>query len=541
MEPISPVPSQAPAANDGLTFTHQGMPYGHLANPDQMSVFTLDKATPTLPYMFIEKDQMLRRLRIRRDYPGVYSTLEDDVELGAAVYKFFYDLWKKTNDPWYANFLYIPVFGRIGYFYYEIVSILERGVQDDPNPQATAAASLKARDYSSEYSWYAGRYLYKQEHYDALQTIKTYIEEFYKSKGLEWHYFIAVNKRDPRVQANLGLLDLTPQNFEIGSASLDRAQEALQHLRTRGTIRVDKHKAPYVGWTPARLIDAIQQSGLAEPDGRILRSKVGVGHTSYAAHWQVHVAGLTPMGPAWLPKLYYETLYRKLFDTLSYLDWQTACALPHISTTYLQQLATEAFGLPTYETNKMDRATACAAMAEAAAARREFSKVLKEHLPFQQQAILLQPGSRWVQGATQQTRAQMGEIQITHPYERMVFVRALCEDPQVTTDVVLAKLGTVGMGDLTDRVDLRGKTKAEVCEFFMERLMTDAERFEFVLVDCRNPAISKRHIINTLTIMGLGGVFKNIDLATATKAEICAIAERYIQVLMEDRALTLAK
>jgi hypothetical protein len=88
---------------------------------------------------------------------------------------------------------------------------------------------------------------------------------------------------------------------------------------------------------------------------------------------------------------------------------------------------------------------------------------------------------------------------------------------------------------------LRGKNKAIVCEFFMERLMTDAERFEFVLVDCRNPAISKRHIINTLTIMGLGGVFKNIDLATATKAEICAIAERYIQVLMEDRALTLAK
>lgn len=541
MEPLSPVsPRDRPVAEE-LHFIHQGIPVGFLPKPDEKVIFTLAKATPTIPYIFIDLTKMEKRLRIRREYPGVYPSLQLDAELAAAVYKFFYDLWKQTNDPWYAEFLYLPVLGAVGLLYYHIVYILDDDVI--PNPWTPNPAEQVKKAFTLPR--YPGPRVLRGltvDRKNALLSVKTYIEEFYRSNGFAWHYFIAVNEKDPRVQANLGLLELTPKNFELGSFSLDRAQEALNHLRTRGTIRTDdQHTAPYVGWTYDHLISAIKKSGLAEPDGRILRSKVGVGHTNYAAWWQIHVAGLTHSGPKWLPKLYYETLYRKFFDTLSYLDWSTACATPHVGVSYLRTIANEAFGLPASDLKKMNKEAVCAALTKAAAARREFAQSLKEHLPFQSQAVLLQPGSRWVGTRIAQTQAQMGDVQITHPYERMVYIRALCEDPKVDTEMLIRKLGTVGMGDLVSRVNTVGRTKAELCEFFLERLTADAEKFEFIFVDCRNPAISKRHILQTLAVMELSGIFKNVDTEKATKAEICAIVESYIQVLMEDRALTLAQ
>ena len=66
-----------------------------------------------------------------------------------------------------------------------------------------------------------------------------------------------------------------------------------------------------------------------------------------------------------------------------------------------------------------------------------------------------------------------------------------------------------------------------------------AEKYEGIAIDCADPNINKRNIINTATIMGLGEILPK-DLTNITKEELCDIINRYVKVLKDAVSLTVA-
>jgi hypothetical protein len=578
-QPLSASGSDGP---ERLLFDFKGIPAGYIDGPLR---FGIADAQPQMSFMYVQRNSMQRRLRIRREYPGLYPELEDEFQLALDLYTIFQQAYTQSQNPIFFFFIAYTVFGEAFNALNWMRAAMAQNLSIGTNPKLPFADNLVfgKNNYMSVYQYLC---LEDQpltmEARTFYQTVLKYVENFYTQRGFTWHYFMAVKDSDPRVQAHFGKVPITPEIFETYASDLEHSAEQIAHLKKGGSIVHWTNKnfrpvAPFTGWSRKFLLEAIKTSGLWDPDvqrlvpggigksgemrtcGKIRKPWRGEpGYQGYPQTITVHGGLLRlalgiPVPLIGLPHLpglvkptsstaYYETIYRMLFNTLSYVNWETVCNYPRITTNFLRQMAKDSFDIPVSATAKMPREELCTFLTQQGRARQEFSQTLREHLPFQTGAVKFQPGSRWIQSQTRMTQAQMGEIQITHPYERMVFVQALCEDSTIGSLTVARKARQVGMGDLLDRVsDIENVKKSDLCEFLLERLTADAERFGFIIVDCRNPSISKRHIIQTIREMELGGIFRNVDVEKATKAEICAIVESYIQVFMENRALTLAK
>lgn len=600
-----PLPGPSLGEPEKLLFDFKGIPAGFINGPLR---FGLADLQPQMPFMFINGDNMRSRIRIRREYPGLYPALEDEFQLTLDLYTIYQQAYAQSQNPLFYFFAAMTVFGQTLNSLTWMKAALASGFSitrsifptNAPLEPYTYAANYHSNDsYTKPDSTLYLAICLKsdqpltEEARTFYLTVIKYVENFHAKRGFTWHYFMAVKENDPRVQARFGgefngNIPLTPEIFETHASDLEHSAEQITHLKKGGgglgwhDGTVFRSAAPFIGWNRQTLLNAIKKSGLWDPDTpRLVPGGIGTSYNNRLwscdnalkppRRWQPGYRGLPRMitvnggllrSSIGLPLTretlfnpflaglvkptakvsYYETIYRMMFNTLSYVNWETACSYPRISDHFLRTMAKDTFDIPVSATEKMRREELCTFLTQQGQARQIFTQTLKEHLPFQSQAIKLQPGSQWVGALTTQTQAQMGVIQITHPYERMVFIQSLCEDPNIGSLTVARKARQVGMGDLIDRIaDIEFIKKADLCEFLLERLTADAERFGFIIVDCRNPAISKRHILQTVKEMGLEGIFKNVNTETSTKAEICAIVESYIQVLMENRALTLAQ
>ena len=400
-----------------------------------------------------------------------------------------------------------------------------------------------------------------------LKSFSSFIDGSLSAAGFTWHYFMGLNirTRDTRIQAHLGTLDLKPETFEVGASFFDAADIDLGDFKRYGTIRWSDvselvKPGPFMGWKKIDVMNAIKASGLWDPEvvrnvprglapGANLwpkgdRTKIVVGALPKA---DVGIRANIMTSPyfsgfadtPYENQRYYDTLYRMIYDSLQFVDWAMMCANPVFGVPGLKRLGQLNFGLPLSVTGKLAKPELCALLADVSKRRREFSTTLALDLSHQVGAVKFQPNTPWINPPTRAGFIE-GANTLTKPYEQLVFVQAICDDDAVDVGMFLKRLSGAGMRQLLPD-DVSKYSKEMICEHLLERIKYQAEKYDFLIIDCKDSAIQKRHIVNTVNQMELGGIFKDVDIGTATKAEICEVVTNYLEVLMEAKALKFAQ
>ncbi len=194
--------------------------------------------------------------------------------------------------------------------------------------------------------------------WDYIDLIELLDTEFAKH-GYVFQYVGYVKKGDPHFDNNIVL---SPQSFEtrsISSIPLDVYKNLLEWIKQKTThdnntireIVPGSKLLSHYGWDRARLQMAIKDSGLAVElgDGTMIpKSAMGV----TGKEGQRKLPGF--FDEPTLPRLYYEVVYRHIFHTLDYIDWNKACQLNIISDDVLRYIAKEEYEIDGIENMKYD-------------------------------------------------------------------------------------------------------------------------------------------------------------------------------------------
>ena len=229
------------------------------------------------------------------------------------------------------------------------------------------------------------------------QKFTTILEQL-RVKGYQWSYFGFADINSPLYKAFMGELTLSPETFENAvSSSLEAYQkvfEALQKAKYRydpNVNRADQAKSKdwaytqlllagdndHYGWDKKELQQAIANSGLAVPmrPWKVTNGKQGttyniergiplsaIGVTSERHPGQentIYLPGIFSVH-AYLPRRYYETLYRTIFNTLQYVDWHAVCEEGDLSPGIIRYIATNDFGIPLADVEHAEYDDICA-------------------------------------------------------------------------------------------------------------------------------------------------------------------------------------
>lgn len=212
----------------------------------------------------------------------------------------------------------------------------------------------------------------------------------------------------------MGRIPLTPQTFEIVSTtSLEAYRSILATLASgrpemsrRVQRAIPKSKpTPYTGWNKHHLRlqiwDAINQAGLARTytsaagyrETIIPYTALGIqrpgnlpGFKFYGTHGEVQTI-------PYARKTYYETIYRKLFNTLQNIDWAQVCRAQLVDENMIRFIAINDFHLDPNQVFRWTYRRLCERLDQVSAERRRTLKTLAEEAAQVAPTIILQPGS----------------------------------------------------------------------------------------------------------------------------------------------------
>jgi hypothetical protein len=514
-----------------------------------------------LPYIQVKNVQDW--VRIREEFPGVYMPIDKHVELSANIYAWAMRESMNSKSKLYLWIASNCVFNGLAEITQQLEFLVHVMDRDDDELYYSRSVTVTFDYENVELYLFANANdegaISRQEALAILEEANNMIVSHCEQHGFKWRYFLAMNTNDPKVQANMGLLELTPREFEMASSSFDTADTDVQKLSTLDPYAsgmssvLGKTRGPLIGWNKRLIINAIRNSRLWRndiraraywlgrvtiDDGGLPRSSIGMRNVRIIPNQVVPSIGYGIV----MSTRYYENIYRMAFNTLQYVDWQSLCGtesdfgLPRLRT-----IAETSFGLPISEIEFLSKADLCARLEVAGNSRRALSEQLTALIPFQSNAVIGQPGSRWVNPESRALMAE-GMVKLEHPYEKYVYVNDLCNDDSVDTPEFLKRMRNAGLGYLVDNIaGVENISKNQLCHYVVEGVRVEAEKYEFLFFDCRDPAISKRHILNTLLMMDLYSLVAKIDVNKATKSDICEIVNNYLKILMEAKGLTAAE
>lgn len=384
--------------------------------------------------------------------------------------------------------------------------------------------------------------------YPSLETLDVLIVEIneaYNEQGYTRTYFGWINAANMYVRAKEGEIPLRPDTFEAASVlsheSYKNIIRSLENTRRSTGIAFPawKQNPRYLGWKKEDLFEAIKSSGLMRDKAKI--NYKGKGHKeSKVILWRDigidkpgHVVGLdlTP----YMPYYYYDAIYRKLHNTGSFINWSYLCRKKLVDIHTLRHFAVKDFDLSYAQVKKMKIPELCATLTRISNERTQITEDIAKSVAndaiWQSQAIILQPGSPWVKPQSEYF------MRVTDPLEQYKLLKDGCENAGTKDDLIQL---TTRMGVRNILPDnLEPYTKDAICEYLLETYLPKAEKYESVAIDCQNPHIRKRNIINTAQIMGLGGILPQ-DLSELSKEDVCRIIMNYVNLLRESKDLTLA-
>ena len=375
------------------------------------------------------------------------------------------------------------------------------------------------------------------EIYDMYHPLGEQIENLYAKKGFVSHYFIFVNKDDPRVKAVRGEIPLTKETFEWAAFSYIPPEYGMDYIKNIQlyledgtaqnrnkrlglevnafhTIRdyislsnkkrtTNMHKTmdeiKFLGWSKWNLFLAIKHSGLMIDHRQPYRaprlpydavkilpaSAIGVDKEKVVSGFGRN---------SYLPKAYYEVIYRQIFDTNSQIDWVSACQHNLVSLNMLRYVIVTVFGQDYKDIKDLNMDKLCQKVAEIAEARRELASSTAQLAQELRDPLTLQPGG-------------------------------LLHRPAFLTEGMIRDLPSTEIGPIVEI----GPPKKR-------------DPYREVITACADPDISKHYLLFIATRMGLldystgrlGGL-NVIDMKRITKEDICLTIKNFIDLLIRAR------
>lgn len=382
----------------------------------------------------------------------------------------------------------------------------------------------------------------------------------YEGLGYDFSYFGFVKRDHPYYLARTGKVPLKPNTFEAFSffkLAPEKYMWMANGLNTTNirTMRISCLRPPYTdavklsGWKKQDLFEAIKRSGLWKDVSNLPRIMYGAGETRRMgiALKDIGMEQLDPLhavvkglaSQPYMSHCYYEALYRKIYMTTDYIDWPLLCQLNAVSLENIRKIAVADFHANPAQVENASVTDVCRYVQETAEKRRNLTKSLALQSQAAMEGFVGQPGSRWVQPQTLQRRGPRGEAisAPTDDYQLYLAVQRYCQDPQITKEELVGYSEALNIRSyLPDNVDRY--SKGDLCDYLLDFLLPKAQKYESILIDCSDPAISVRHILNAATIMELGGIFPK-DVSNLSKERACEILTRYIQLLRERSRLNL--
>lgn len=394
-----------------------------------------------------------------------------------------------------------------------------------------------------------------------FEVFKRWVQASYEAAGYTWRYFMYYNANSPAVQPSLGKIKLSPNVFEVGVTGFPIAHypATLEFLdkKSRGIswttdnpnflstpediLRGKGDRAPpFTSWTKIDIINAIHDAGLATPTGGhlkkfgVLRStaKLGPDAASFPKPFKQYIhVGIEPERENYVNRSWtYIALYRRLFNTMSYVNWTKAFREGLVGDRDLPKVAEE-FGLdPSLPPAELKRR-----IQEVSEKRVQLSTEIASLIPAQSELILYQPASIWLKPVTRYQFRDAGPV-LQNPYEQFVAVTALCQDQSIDTKEFMLKIEAAGMVRMLPP-NTEGLDKTELCDYLLDQINYQADKYERLYFDCNDPDISMQSILNSLDTMELRGIVKDLDLTKIQKVDLCRIINKYLDILMETKAL----
>lgn len=339
-----------------------------------------------LPRIYTSKDRMINYLQIRRRYPGVYPPIELDLQACQFVYstavRWMKILWGSHGHEVVQSSYLIAVIQLALTFRPTLAfTIMKDSLADSritsPDVYFNTTGSLYWSDITivSRVAM-SEQYRVSPGLADAIKKLsveQTFAElrGHYARSGYSWRYFMFYNSGAPQSRVNLGDLPLRPDTFEIGTDleelrsyqhnldKIDNGRERQIGVRNPGVAsgqRYANQRAPFMGWQKKDLLEAIRKSGLGDRDQPdvIMRTKLGLKripyHNERAQDPRPYLRGIiynhnTPSTASDYPVTYYLTLYRRIFSTLDYLNWDLICQNQLMDFSKMQFLAKTHYGI----------------------------------------------------------------------------------------------------------------------------------------------------------------------------------------------------
>ena len=347
--------------------------------------------------------------------------------------------------------------------------------------------------------------------------------------GYDFNYFNFFLKIHPLVRVRQENIALTPQNFEVGADFVDLQQyeEALEAIRTAAPkigkrwpadntsrypvsvvgpfwrpyqpLPIVKYTLKYpvnsypgnpyhqdigpVGWKKDDIRNAIRATGLNDPIERTTSDGKTVKHYQLS-----EMFGRDPTKKMWglglwsyLTKFYYETLYRKVFNTLINIDWVEVCRQNLARIEDLKRAAIVDFGLNREQIEPLEYDQVCDLLDQESKRRRTIREELTVGIPEAQAAVTLQPGGRLMQQAQTEAAARQPEMfapvaepekEVKPELRRLI---DMCADPEVTREQIFALAQEMDLEILFARLPQAAPTKEDYCRVlknYLERSST---------------------------------------------------------------------
>ncbi len=391
---------------------------------------------------------------------------------------------------------------------------------------------------------------------EVYQVLDEEIMDAYIQSGYQWHYFGWFNPNNPYVRAKRGQVPLRPDTFEALTNLNSKPGEyerVLENMRNGKPTYTEMDQGleytKYLGWDIHTIYTAIKNSGLMETvpyrsdptrNHKVLTWKtVGIQptHSNKNTFYGRTVSGLRFRHGAdrsetmWsLRSTYWETLYRKMFNTQAFINWPLLCQNKGVTHGKLKQVANRVFGIK--NVNKMSYDQLCQAIRgvqeETRRSQLTLAKVAEEARP----QILLRPGSQLIQVPT---RKQFSEgKKITNPYQQYKFVVQLCNTSQTKSDV-LQGLTEVGLRYIYPE-DMSQYSKETICEDLIEQFQYKAEKYGKIETYCNNPDIPLDLIYALAERAGLDSILPT-DWENYSKEQICGMLFKYLRILRDTKSV----
>jgi len=496
-----------------------------------------------LEHIFVQEARRAiddRRADETRD-PGLSPTIEMDLAISAGVFALFYrEFYKGEQDT----------------EFYMLAEELIALYRLDVDAGVTNFIKVgRRRESSSEF---------------ITNEVIPFVTDAYRQLGFDRTYFGFVNLQNPYVMAKMGKIPLRADTFEA-FAFFDRAPDAYAALNGKLTSQGARTSCfgsahrwlplrTQGGWSPMRkmggwkkldLFNAIKSSGLLKDVTQLKR----FGRQKQTMGITFKDLGIPPSGrdqmilpgfasTPYLALCYYETIYRKIFSTLDFINWPLLCKLNAVSLEGIRTIAIEHYDANPAMVANASIGDICAFVGEQSRKRLELTEELALTLAREaqttQQGFTHRPGSRWVAPPTMQLMAG-GQTPIApnDDYRMYLRIKAYCEDDTVTKENLIGYTIGLRIRDMLPE-NLDTFTKADICDHLLDILLPRAEKYEAILFDCSDPAIKVRHILNAANTMGLGAIFPK-DITRLTKERACEIITNYIALLQQATAPTVAQ